>query len=229
MAELYDEARNGNLIAVKKLLKQGASANINLGKSLLAAASMGHHKVVNCLIDNGAMVDAAVDGTALIHASKGGHYETAEVLLSCGAEIILRDGYGKTALTHASENGHPKVMQLLLEKEHTEAVRPVRLLKEHVAQVNLCDADGCSPLLHASAKGHIESMKLLFEHGAYVDQCNKSGGTPLTVATEHTEAVKLLIEHGAQLDLQDIHGRSPLTYASEKGHKEATRLLRSRC
>ena len=183
MAELYDEARNGNLTAVKKLLKQGASANINLGKSLLAAASMGHHKVVKCLIDNGAMVDTAVDGTALTHASKGGHYKTAKVLLSCGAETILRDGYGKTALIHASENGQHKVVQLLLEKGALVdsqdkcgksalayasgcthgSIETVKLLLKYRAQVNLCDKDGCSPLENESAKGHIESMKLLLK------------------------------------------------------------------
>ena len=110
-ARLYDAASDGKLREVKSLLKQGASANhISRfsGPVLTAAASLDHHKVVECLIDHGAEVDLKYMGTALINASKQGHYRTVKVLLRCKADIHLSDAHGKTALIHASENGHPE-------------------------------------------------------------------------------------------------------------------------
>ncbi|MBF0176911.1 MAG: ankyrin repeat domain-containing protein [Magnetococcales bacterium] len=52
--------------------------------------------------------------TALIHAAEAGRVDLVEELIQRGAEINLRDQWGRTALSAALHNDHREIVTLLL-------------------------------------------------------------------------------------------------------------------
>ena len=53
--------------------------------------------------------------TALMCASKEGHYEVVELLLGKGAQVDLQDSRGWSALMYSCASGHSRVAKVLLE------------------------------------------------------------------------------------------------------------------
>lgn len=105
-------------------LSLGASAgNITSpyeGNALIAAAHLGHHKVVDRLIKGKAPLDHInnLHWTALIEAvvlGDGGsdHIETVKLLVEAGADQSIADGQGVTPLEHAKSRGYESMVQLL--------------------------------------------------------------------------------------------------------------------
>jgi ankyrin repeat protein len=83
--------------------------------ALVYAAGMGHTKVVEQLLNAGALIDAAyIDGlTPLMWAAGQGHSETVRLLLSKGANKILKDERGLIAWEIAKEAGHSDIAAML--------------------------------------------------------------------------------------------------------------------
>jgi len=105
-------------------LDSGASAlNITSpydGTALIAAAHLGHHKVVAKLIAAGAPLNHInnLHWTALIEAvilGDGGpnHIETVRALVKAGADKSIADRQGVTPLMHARQRGYTAMMALL--------------------------------------------------------------------------------------------------------------------
>ncbi len=80
-------------------------------------ANVGHRKVVEVLIEEGAGLDAKDrwGRTALHLASMSGHSEVVDVLLRNGASMTERDGKGRTALHWAAKYGHSGAVNVLTE------------------------------------------------------------------------------------------------------------------
>lgn len=98
----------------------GLTTSIYDGTALIAAAHLGHHKVVQILIDAGAPLDHVnnLDWTALIEAvvlGDGGpnHQATVEALVKAGANIEIGDRDGVTPLQHAQSRGYNKIAELI--------------------------------------------------------------------------------------------------------------------
>lgn len=90
------------------------------GTALIAAAHLGHHKVVARLVSAGAPLDHInnLGWTALIEAvilGDGGpnHVKTAEILITAGADRTIGDRDGITPLQHAMQRGYDDMIQLL--------------------------------------------------------------------------------------------------------------------
>ena len=74
-------------------------------------------------------------------AAFNGIVSVMNMLLNAGAEVDLKDEYGRTALIYASTGPFPDA---------------VRLLLENGADPNIVDAEErYSPLMFAAAEGHI--------------------------------------------------------------------------
>ena len=117
-ARLISASRNGNLEAVRLLLKRGVDVNATniLGFSALeVASSNGHLKVVRLLLDAGAEINAksSMGTTPLIGASYNGLLEVVKLLLNRGADINAKDRLGNTALRAASYKDHAEIVEFL--------------------------------------------------------------------------------------------------------------------
>lgn len=116
--ELYRAAANGDVKLVQALLAAGANPNGNDVKfsPLLVAARNGRTDVVRILLDEGVNVDSigSWGQTPLMETAWGGHVDTANLLLSRGADILR--GYNRpgTALWQARLANQPEIVQLLM-------------------------------------------------------------------------------------------------------------------
>jgi ankyrin repeat protein len=94
--------------------------SIYVGTALIAAAHLGHHEVVEILIDGGAPLDHIniLHWTALIESvilGDGGpdHVATAKTLVKAGADVSIGDKNGVTALDHAISLGYTEMVQVI--------------------------------------------------------------------------------------------------------------------
>ena len=129
-------AIRGHDDVAEALLRGGCDPNSKNERDysvLMAAAYTGHTHVVRRLLAAGARTGdidscervrdtdtpgAADDGfprlaSALHYAAAVGNEHGVTVLLDAGADVTLRDGYGRTALEYAQTVGHEKVGEIL--------------------------------------------------------------------------------------------------------------------
>ncbi|XP_041378777.1 kinase D-interacting substrate of 220 kDa-like [Gigantopelta aegis] len=95
--------------------------------------------------------------TALILASKGGHEQVVQTLVSAGANPNIQDKTERdewTALMLASQNGHTQVVETTTQEN---------------ADVNAQNEEGETALMIASNDGYTEVVKLLLKDNADVN------------------------------------------------------------
>ncbi|KAF2292714.1 hypothetical protein GH714_027238 [Hevea brasiliensis] len=118
---LYQLLNSGNVDAIKALCREGANLEWidKEGKTPLIVSCMdsGLFNVAKTLIEMGANVNAYRPGrhagTALHHAAKRGLEKTALLLLSSGANALVRNDDCHTALDVARIKGHTNVVRAI--------------------------------------------------------------------------------------------------------------------
>jgi len=187
-------ASAGHTSTVQLLLKSDAAVLIDakdLTKRtpLSHACEMGHVKVIQALIANGACVNDAQDqdGLSLLHwAAIGGHADVCQLLIIASMDANSRDIAGRTALHYAAYGGYVNCMLVLLESK---------------AECSSQDKEGVTSLHWACSKGHMDAVKLLIQYNASINTMEHTEDryTPLDYALmgEHFEVCQFLIEHGA--------------------------------
>jgi len=115
-------ARDGEMVDLALSLgtKAGNITSPYEGTALIASAHLGHHKIVQRLIDGGAPLDHVnnLGWTALIEAvilGDGGpdHVATVRALVGAGADRTIADRQGRTPLDHARSRGYSEIIQIL--------------------------------------------------------------------------------------------------------------------
>ena len=203
---LVDAARNGNLDAVRSLLKSGTDPNQTGpdGSTAVHWAVHGDNLVMlNALLAAGAKPDIVTRYkiTPLTLAAQNGNAALVERLLSAGAKPDTASEEGQTALMTAARNG---------------SVAAVRALLKRGAQVGLAESfRGQTALMFAAGEGNTDAAKLLLEFGAKRDERSKGGYTPLLFAVRNNriETVKFLLEQGANVNDKIPDGTSALSLA----------------
>ncbi len=119
--ELYEAARNGDVLEINRLLDAGANVNsviVGDGSPLIGAARNGRLAAVRLLLDRGAHPNLAVsgDGNPLIMASREGQAEVVTLLLDRGAKIDEVVPSDENALIQASGKGRLGVVKLLVSR-----------------------------------------------------------------------------------------------------------------
>jgi len=154
----------------------------------------------------------------LTEAAERGDLEAACSLIAQGADVNLEDGEGWTPLMWAALKGHPAVMKALLDSG---------------AEVDLPDggANGWTALMFALHHDQHEAVRLLLDSGADVNFKNRSGMTPLMIATGDyetqgsAETVRMLMERGADPHMRARWGGTALTNAVAWNRIEIVKVL----
>lgn len=218
---LMEASIMGHNQVVEFLIKSGADVSATASSEVTAlwlAASGGRVDVMKTLLKKGADANnARVDGiNALMTASVGGYSEAAALLLENGADSKAKDNDNLTPLMNAAENGNFETVKLLVEHANDPDY------------VNQMSNTGFTPLIVASAHGHVDALAYLIDAGAEVDAVGENLVTALMYASaaNHIDAMKLLIEKG-NADIEKLHsnGGTALLEASTGGMFEAMKLL----
>ena len=79
----------------------------------------------------------------------------------------------------------------------------VKLLVDNDCSVNICDADGQTPLHRACSEGCVDEAELLLKRNSNINQCDNLMKTPLILAVEgrHTKVVAMLRENKWDIDI----------------------------
>ena len=209
--------------------------------ALQAASSLGHERIVQMLLENGANFNDQSNGdTALHYASFISHERIIQMLIEFGADVDARNR-GRTALHCALIKGHEKVVPILIENGADVDARSdrgtplydasryghekvVQILIENGADVN-ARSDDVTSLYEASSNGHEKVVQILIENGADVN-ARSDGGTSLHGASRHgcEKVVQILIENDANVDAQSDEG-TPLHNASRYGYEKVVQIL----
>jgi ankyrin repeat protein len=111
--------------------------------------------------------------TPLTHAARLGNPNSAQLLVSFGADVNFHDQAqsGKTALHEAAGSGHAAMVQTLVTLG---------------ADVNACDNLNATALKHASRRGHANTVRTLVQLGAELHpSCDPWQQTALMAAARH--------------------------------------------
>jgi ankyrin repeat protein len=203
---LVDAARNGDMDAVRSLLKGGTDPNQAApdGSTAVHWAVHGDNLVMlNALLGAGAKPDGVTRYkiAPLTLAAQNGNAALVERLLAAGANPDTASEEGQTALMTAARNG---------------SVAAVRALLKRGAQVGLAESfRGQTALMFAAGEGNTDAAKLLLEFGAKLNERSKGGYTPLLFAVRNnrSETVKFLLEQGANVNDRIPDGTSALSIA----------------
>lgn len=149
--ELVDRADDENLAI---FMKAGMSPNLERRGTpiLIDAARKGHLKVVNVLLEGGALpnVKDARGWSALHFASMFDHLEVVKALLEKGADVRAETPLGMTPLHYAVQERDTEMVAVLLEK----GAKPEALSKAAI-----------TPLAHAVVSDQPEMLKLFEKRG----------------------------------------------------------------
>ena len=203
---LVDAARNGNVDAVRALLKSGADPNQAApdGSTAVHWAVHGDNlAMLNALLAAGAKPNVVTryKVAPLTLAAQNGNAAVVERLLAVGVNPDTASEEGQTALMTAARNG---------------TVAAVRALLKRGAQVNLAESvRGQTALMFAAGEGNTDAARLLLEFGAKLNERSKGGYTPLLFAVRNNryETVTFLLKQGADVNDKIPDGTSALSIA----------------
>jgi ankyrin repeat protein len=154
-------------------------------QALATAVQQGDFMRTRALIESGADVNVAVDGSPpLCQALERNHADIALLLMAHGATV--NEGYMPLGL--AAQRSNAEVVTALL---------------DHNYDVNAQDQAKRTALHWAVSESRLKIVEILVEHGADVNAKDEIGQTPLqlaqTIKSEQSEAiVKYLVAHGAK-------------------------------
>lgn len=184
---------------------------VELIKQILARR---HATGKSIAIDQGSTYDEA---SPLWFAAKQKHQDTAQFLLTQGAQPEQKNKKGVGIIFIAANNGHDPILKLLLDPLPSWVAQ--RLINEPM------DSTGCTSLHVAAMDGHISTVEFLLSKGAKIGT-----GNPLRDAIKagHIKVVELLLNtpEGQSLINFQTEKIAPLLYiALEYRHFEIANLL----
>lgn len=195
---IYCASLAGLIRTAEQLIRAGVQVNGTGGlvnTALNAACIKGHKDIARLLLDNGADVNAKVEGgshTALILAISNLHEELTRLLLKRGANPNV-SGY---------DHGVQRVQFPLVSASCRGSESIVRLLLEHGAKCDTVDTYSGNrfALNEACHAGHRNIVEALLRKGADAEAHGKpDSSTPIIAASRngHSEIAELLLQYGA--------------------------------
>jgi ankyrin repeat protein len=228
---VVDAAKNGDLKAVRALLRQTEDVNATQPDGMTAlhwAVQRNDLEMVNALLAAGADVQVAnrTGAKPLYLAAVNGNAEVLARLLSAGEDA-------NAILTTEGES-------VLMLTAYTGNTAAVKLLLDRGADVNAQQFRGQTALMWAAAEGHADVVKLLIDRGADPSLSSAAstrperrppgGMTALLFAARQGKlgAARALLDGGADVNQAGADNTSPLLIAIVNGHYELSSLLLER-
>ena len=223
-------AEYGNLDCVKILLRYKADVegNSKFWTPLFAAVTGEYVDVLECLIENGADVNARTydNCTPLMRASASANLDVVSVLVKHGANVNLQDKDGETAL-HYVVRCYKHTRCYSSGRSFDVFSQLLSCLVKHGADVNARSNDTLTPLMLASKLCNNKGMvSLLVEHGADMNLQDRNGETAIHFTIDNHDdcyyfgddnVLKFLVENGADVNARTTENCTPLMRASFKG------------
>lgn len=218
IVRLAKAVKEGDVVAVRKLIAEGADPNARVPSSelgrtpLFLAVEADKPEVTEALLQAGANPAIADENgdAVIVAAADHERIRHARILMAHGVSIDSRDRSGMTPLMR----GAPY-----------EKGPDVQAMVDLGADLNLADAEGYTALMIAAKAGNQAAVKVLVEAGAKLDLRNQKGQTALMIAAsrdayndeDHVtpRVVELVIKGGADLNLRDSSGKSALMIAMD--------------
>jgi len=155
-----------------------------------------------------------INNSFLIAVVKGNE-RIIKLLLEYGADVSIKDEYGRTVLIHAILNGYTNIADQLLKRG---------------ADINIKDHYEKTPLLYAIEKVYAMIVKLLIENNVDVNIKDQVGNTPLMYAIESGDVriVELMLNYQQEIDfnLENDYGETLLSCAERIGRKKIIKLVK---
>jgi ankyrin len=192
-----------------------AATNDGTGPRLVEAARKQDAGAVRALVQQKTDVNSTSDdgSTALLWVAHWNDTETAELLLSAGADANKANSFLMTPLSEACTNA---------------SYLMVRLLLKSGAKPNTAIATGETPLMTCAKTGRVEAVRLLVEYGAAVNSKEPTQNQTALMwaaAERHADAVKALIDSHADLAARSKQGFTALHFAARVGDLDSIKLL----
>mmetsp|Transcript_20560 Transcript_20560/g.26639 ORF Transcript_20560/g.26639 Transcript_20560/m.26639 type:complete len:212 (-) Transcript_20560:117-752(-) len=158
------------------VVSRDASEGVS-SEMLLEAAETGDLETVVRIIESKEVDINAVDDvdsySALMMSAEAGHLEIVKALIEAGAQVEIRDSYGRTPLYAAAVAGHIEIVRFLV--------------RDASADVQATDCEDRSVLWASCAVRRIDIAAVLLED----NECNLN-----TVAGSGETAMDFAIKHG---------------------------------
>ena len=190
--------------------------------------------------------------TPLHCACQNGNFETARLLLDCGASGKVYDADRRTPFSMAVEGNYEELAEMLVERnecwDNSRSValhmacfhgmlRVVRHLLAIGLNVNDKDVDGWTPVHYAAGGGQMDTLEVLLAAGGSPDSPAKAGSfagsTPLHFAAEKDilAVIEMLFCSKPGMNPAPIrsNGQSPHHVAATWGHLNVFRYLKAKC
>ena len=224
---LHLAAYEGHEDVMAYLLENGMNEETQseeYGSLLTASALSGNPDLVKFLIAKGIKVNAVeemkldcvrillehhADPNITIHdhepplqiAAKKGSFSILKILISHGADAMVKDRNGRSILFSAISWNSIEVANFLLH--------------EHNLDINEKNLAGRSILIAAVTEYHYYFVDTLFDNGADPNMIDSEMMTPLirAVVADNVGIVKTLLEHCANPRIKDARGRDALYWA----------------
>uniref|UniRef100_A0A7N4PHI5 Ribonuclease L n=1 Tax=Sarcophilus harrisii TaxID=9305 RepID=A0A7N4PHI5_SARHA len=229
---LIQAVKENDFELVKQLLEEGADVSIKTEGGwtpLHNAVKESNKDIVELLLEKGAdpHIRKENGATPFIVAAIVGNVELLELFLSKGANINEYDNHGFTAFMEAACYGQQSALEFLYEKG-----AEVNLGRQTSEEQKKLRKGGCTALMDAARKGHIDVVKILLEKmGADVNARDNMGRNALI----HTfrdpknknvrEIVRFLLKSGIDVNVKGEKGKTPLILAVEKEDVELVQMI----
>jgi len=216
-------AQQNDVETARILLRAGAKPNHGSGdmSALIIASAMGHTKMVDLLLDNGADPNVS-------------DWRGYNPLL-----LVVRDSnYG---IDLAQKDSIVAIVNSLLKHGANPNLRLKQPKAQTITEISL---DGATPLVLAAEVNNVEVVKLLLDAGADPRIPTEQGTTALILAAgagtdiqrarspaeraTAIETAKLLVEHGVDVNVSGQYGWTALHAASYQGLIDVIQFLVSK-
>lgn len=208
---LVDKAKP-NEILINKILNFKSKPDINLQNNngdtvAMLAADLGHKKILELLIKNGANLNLKTkdNKTALTFAFEKDHKDIVNLLLQQkNIDLNSKDENGNTVLMWAAGNGYQDIVE--------------EILKNKTSDINAKNNSGNTALIGAAAEGFDAIVKLLLaQKGIDINIKNNDNETAFDLAK--TESIKKIL-------ISEF--KPPITPTSQAGKPEEISIEKGR-